>query len=64
MSLHDNTTLKEAIDKLLLHDGIMLDTFAQKHNVSQMSLYRFYLLSHIMVYLRLEVEEEHNELQQ
>ena len=63
MSLHD-ITLKEAIDKLLLHDGIMLDAFAKNYNVSQMSLYRFYLLSHIMVYLKLEVEEEHNELQQ
>ena len=63
MSCHDNT-LKEAIDKLLLHDGIMLDAFAKEHNVPQMSIYRFYLLSHMMVYLRLEVEEEHNELQQ
>ena len=60
----DNTTIKEAVENLLLHDGIMLDTFANNYNVSQMSVYRFFLLSHMMVYLKLEVEEEHNELQQ
>ena len=59
-----NNTIKEDLDKLLFHDGIMLDTFAKEYNVSQMSLYRFFLLSHMLVYLKLEVEEEHNELQQ
>ena len=59
-----NNTIKEDLDSLLLHDGIMLDTFAKEYNVPQMSLYRFYLLSHMMVYLKMEVEEEHNELQQ
>lgn len=59
-----NNTIKEDLDRLLLHDGIMLDTFAKEYNVSQMSLYRFFLLSHMLVYLKLEVEEEHNELQQ
>ena len=59
-----NNTIKEDLNRLLLHDGIMLDTFAKEYNVSQMSLYRFFLLSHMLVYLKLEVEEEHNELQQ